>query len=130
MGQGNAAENRQESSRHGRIESVLSRIRPVLQTEGVRVEILDVGDSGASVAVTGLRPTCASGPLTMHTGLVELLREEIPDFGELRLVLDAGNRDRHARTRLSGRQAEAALLPRPPQRPVLIGDSERMRAVL
>jgi Fe-S cluster biogenesis protein NfuA len=69
-----------------RIEAVLDRIRPSLLADGVSVELVDVGESGASVRFTGLCEQCASAPLTMHTGLSEVLREEIPGFGELRLV--------------------------------------------
>ena len=79
------------SFRHGQIEAVLSRVRPFLQADGVDVELIDVRDNGASVRLTGLCPECASAPLSMHTGLVELLRDEIPTFGDLRLVLDANH---------------------------------------
>ncbi len=134
MGQENADETGRLPARHLLIESVLSRIRPGLKADGVRVEILDVGDSGASLSVTGLHPTCASGPLTMHTGLVDLIREEIPDFGELRLVHDGRSRDRPAWARAcrpaeAAENAEAGSAPAAPGL-VLIGDGTRMRAVL
>jgi len=69
-----------------RIEAVLDRIRPLLQTDGVDVELIDVRDDVASVRFTGLCSQCGGAALTMHTGLSELLRQEIPEFGELRLV--------------------------------------------
>ena len=69
-----------------RIEAVLNRIRPLLHQDGIGVELVDVRADGASVHLTGLSSQCAGAPLTMHTGLSELLREAIPEFGELRLV--------------------------------------------
>jgi Fe-S cluster biogenesis protein NfuA len=69
-----------------RIEAVLNRIRPVLQADGADIELVDLREGGASVRLTGLCGRCAAAPLTVHDGLSELLREEIPGFGELRLV--------------------------------------------
>ena len=68
------------------IEAVLDRIRPVLRADGADVELVDVLSSGASVRFTGLCGQCVSAPLTMHTGLTEILREEVPGFGVLRIV--------------------------------------------
>lgn len=69
-----------------RIEAVLNRIRPLLQADGADVELVDVQDEGAGVRFTGLCSQCGAAPLMLHTGLSELLREEIPEFDELRLV--------------------------------------------
>jgi Fe-S cluster biogenesis protein NfuA len=69
-----------------RIEAVLNRIRPVLQADGANVELLEVRADGASVHFTGLCGQCGTAPMTMHTGLSEILREEIREFSELRLV--------------------------------------------
>lgn len=69
-----------------RIEVVLNRIRPFLQADGADVELVDVREGCVSVRFTGLCLQCAAAPLTMHEGLSEVLREEIPEFGELRLV--------------------------------------------
>jgi Fe-S cluster biogenesis protein NfuA len=68
------------------IEAVLRRIRPILQTDGADVELFDVWVDGASVRFTGLCGQCASAALNMHTGLSEILHEEIPEFAELRVV--------------------------------------------
>ena len=69
-----------------RIEAVLNRIRPILREDGIGVELVDVRADGASVHLTGLCSQCAGAPLTLHTGLSEVLRDAIPEFGELRLV--------------------------------------------
>jgi Fe-S cluster biogenesis protein NfuA len=68
-----------------RIEAVLDRIRPFLLADGAGVELVEVRKDGASVRFTGLCE-CASAPLNMHTGLNEILHEEFPGFGDLRLV--------------------------------------------
>ena len=68
------------------ILSVLDRIRPILQADGMNVELIDVQDNNARVRLTGLCARCASAPLTMQAGLEEALRQEIRDFGELQLV--------------------------------------------
>jgi len=74
------------SAERARIEAVLNRIRPFLRADGADVELIDVQKNGASVRFTGFCGQCVSAPLTMHTGLTDLLRGEIPGFGVLRVV--------------------------------------------
>jgi Fe-S cluster biogenesis protein NfuA len=69
-----------------RIEIVLNRIRPLLQADGLEVELVEVRDNGASVRLTGLCVACGTAPLNFHAGLAEMLREDIEGFGELRLT--------------------------------------------
>ena len=68
-----------------RIEAALNRIRPILQSDGADIELVDVQTDCVSVRLIGL-DQCKTVPLLMHMGLSEVLREEIPDFGELRIV--------------------------------------------
>ena len=68
-----------------RIEAVLDRIRPFLQADGADIQLVDVWTDCISVRLIGLGQ-CKSAALSMHMGLSEVLREEILDFGELRLV--------------------------------------------
>lgn len=70
------------------ILSVLDRIRPLLQADGVNVELIEVQDNNARVRLTGLNAGCAGAPLMLQAGLEEALRQEIRDFGELRLVYE------------------------------------------
>jgi Fe-S cluster biogenesis protein NfuA len=70
------------------ILALLDRIRPLLQADGISVELLDVQDRNARIRLTGLCDRCASASLTMQTGLEEMLRGEIRDFGELELVVE------------------------------------------
>jgi len=74
------------SAERARIETVLNRIRPLLRADGADVELIDVQKNGASVRFTGFCGQCVSAPLTMHTGLTDVLRAEIPDFDLLRIV--------------------------------------------
>lgn len=69
-----------------RIEAVLDRIRPLLRADGLDVVLIDVRRDGATVHFSGVDHACSSAPLMLHTGLSEALREEIPGFGELRVV--------------------------------------------
>jgi Fe-S cluster biogenesis protein NfuA len=69
-----------------RIEIMLNRIRPLLQADGVDVELVEVRDNGASVRLTGLCARCGTGPLNFYTGLEAMLHEEIEGFGELRFA--------------------------------------------
>ena len=71
---------------------VLDRIRPVLQADGMDVELLDVQDKNARIRLTGLCATCGSAPLMLQSGLEEALRQDILDFGELQLVLEPAER--------------------------------------
>ena len=68
-----------------RIEAVLDRIRPFLQADGADIQLVDVWTNCISVRLIGLGQ-CKTAPLSIHMGLSDVLREEIPDFGELRLV--------------------------------------------
>ena len=70
------------------ILNVLDRIRPILEADGLNVELMDVQDKNARVRLTGLCARCASAPLTLQAGLEEVLRQEIHDFGELQLVFE------------------------------------------
>ena len=77
-----------EWSRVEAILGVLDRIRPILRADGMEVELMDVQDNNALIRLTGICPKCASGRLTMQTGLEEALRVAIRDFGELQLVFE------------------------------------------
>jgi Fe-S cluster biogenesis protein NfuA len=72
--------------------AVLDRIRPILQADGMNVELLDVQDKNARIRLTGLCARCGSAGLMLQSGLEEALRQEIRDFGELQLVYEAGAR--------------------------------------
>ena len=70
------------------ILGVLDSIRPILRADGGDVELLEVQAKGARIRLTGLCARCPSARLTMQTGLEEVLRMAIRDFGELQLVVE------------------------------------------
>ena len=84
------SEDNIEWARIQAILAVLDRIRPVLQADGMNVELIDVQDKNVHVRLTGLCAMCASARLMLQSGLEEVLRQQIPDSGELQLVFEAG----------------------------------------
>ena len=69
-----------------RIEAVLERVRPFLQADGGDIELLQVDGTCADVRLTGMCAGCPSAHMTLHVGVEMALREEIPEFGTLRLI--------------------------------------------
>ena len=68
------------------IESVLGRIRPLLQADGGDIELVDVGERKAYVRLSGKCAGCPSSHLTLHLGVETAIRDVLPDFEELILV--------------------------------------------
>lgn len=68
-----------------RVESVLVRIRPFLQADGGDIQLLDVEGNSAWVRLTGMCAGCPSAHMTLHLGVEEALRTEMPEFGSLLL---------------------------------------------
>jgi Fe-S cluster biogenesis protein NfuA len=69
-----------------RVESVLSQVRPFLQTDGGDIELMAVTGNSADVRLTGMCAGCPSAHMTLHVGVEAAIREEIPEFETLRLV--------------------------------------------
>jgi Fe-S cluster biogenesis protein NfuA len=69
-----------------RIEAVLDRVRPFLQADGGDVELVSVEGNSAAVRLTGMCAGCPSAHMTLHVGIEEALRSEIPEFGTLRVA--------------------------------------------
>jgi Fe-S cluster biogenesis protein NfuA len=68
------------------VESVLERIRPLLQADGGDIELVRVFENSASVRLTGMCSGCPSAHLTLHMGVEMALRQEIREFEELQLL--------------------------------------------
>lgn len=71
---------------HDRVETVLARIRPMMQAEGGDIELVELDGNNARVRFTGICASCPSAHLTLHMGVETALRAEIEEFGELSLV--------------------------------------------
>jgi Fe-S cluster biogenesis protein NfuA len=69
-----------------RVESVLDRIRPMMQADGGDVELVDVHGNCARVRLTGMCAGCPSAHMTLYMGIEMALREEIAEFEELQVV--------------------------------------------
>ena len=69
-----------------RVQSVLDRIRPLMQADGGDIELVDVSGNNASVRLTGMCSGCPSAHLTLQMGVEVALREEIQEFEELQVV--------------------------------------------
>ncbi len=69
-----------------RVEAVLDRIRPFMQADGGDIELLDVAGNSADVKLTGMCAGCPSAHMTLYLGVETALREEIPEFENLRLI--------------------------------------------
>ncbi|MGB2716566.1 MAG: NifU family protein [Vicinamibacterales bacterium] len=69
-----------------RVESVLNRIRPMLQADGGDIELVDVQGNIARVRLTGMCSGCPSAHMTLYMGVEMALRDEISEFEELQIV--------------------------------------------
>lgn len=61
------------------VQSVLDKIRPVLQRDGGDVELVDVKDGVVSVRLTGACKGCPMSQMTLKNGIEKYLRKEIPE---------------------------------------------------
>jgi Fe-S cluster biogenesis protein NfuA len=69
-----------------RVQTVLDRIRPLLQSDGGDIELVDVRGNGARVRLAGMCAGCPSAHMTLYMGIEAALREEIREFEELEVV--------------------------------------------
>jgi Fe-S cluster biogenesis protein NfuA len=69
-----------------RVQTVLDRIRPLLQADGGDIELVEVIDNKARVRLTGNCVGCPIAQVTLNAGVETALREEIPDLEELLVV--------------------------------------------
>jgi Fe-S cluster biogenesis protein NfuA len=69
-----------------RVESVLNRIRPLMQADGGDIELVEVRGNSARVRLTGMCSGCPSAHLTLYVGVETALKDEISEFEQLLLV--------------------------------------------
>jgi Fe-S cluster biogenesis protein NfuA len=65
------------------VDAVLDRIRPLLQSDGGDIELVDVIGNTARIRLTGRCAGCPSAYMTLHAGVERVLRQEIGDFEQL-----------------------------------------------
>jgi Fe-S cluster biogenesis protein NfuA len=68
------------------IESVLGRIRPMMQADGGDIEVVEIQGNSAHIRLTGMCAGCPSAQMTLYVGVEMVLRDEIKDFEELVVV--------------------------------------------
>lgn len=63
-----------------KVETVLDKVRPMLQSDGGDVELVDVTDAGiVQVRLTGACKGCPMSQMTLKNGIERLILKEIPE---------------------------------------------------
>ena len=67
-----------------KIEDVLKKIRPSLQSDGGDVQLVEVTPEGiVKVKLTGACDGCPMGQMTLKMGIEKILRQEVPEVKEV-----------------------------------------------
>jgi Fe-S cluster biogenesis protein NfuA len=65
---------------HQRVEQVINRIRPAVQSDGGDVELVEVTKEGiARIRLHGACVGCPSSSMTLHMGIERGIREKVPE---------------------------------------------------
>ena len=63
-----------------RVEAVIERIRPAVQSDGGDLELVNVTDEGVvQIRLLGACIGCPSSGMTLHMGIERNVREKIPE---------------------------------------------------
>ena len=69
-----------EQSIYRRVEQVIERIRPAVQSDGGDLELVAVTDEGVvQVRLHGACIGCPSSGMTLHMGIERNVREKVPE---------------------------------------------------
>lgn len=67
-----------------RLEAVLDKIRPAIQSDGGDVELVNIReDNVVEVRLTGACKGCPMATLTLKAGIERIVKEEIPEVKEV-----------------------------------------------
>ena len=68
-----------------RVEKVLEKIRPYIQSDGGDISLVSVDEASGIVKVTlsGACGTCPSSTATLKGGVERMMRQEIPEIKEV-----------------------------------------------
>ncbi len=70
-----------------RVESVLGKVRPLLQRDGGDVELIDVQDDGVvKVRLTGACSGCPMSTMTLKNAIEETIKKEVPEVKSVEQV--------------------------------------------
>ncbi|MCJ2164923.1 MULTISPECIES: NifU family protein [unclassified Pseudodesulfovibrio] len=63
-----------------KVETVLDKVRPMLQADGGDVELVEITDSGVvRVRLTGACKGCPMSQMTLRNGIERIVLKEIPE---------------------------------------------------
>ena len=63
-----------------RVEQIIERIRPAVQSDGGDLELVDVTDQGVvKIRLHGACVGCPSSTMTLHMGIERNVREKVPE---------------------------------------------------
>ena len=68
------------------MEVALNHVRPMLQSDGGDIELVDVEGSTITLKLVGACSHCSSSTMTMRDGVERVLRDEVPELTEIRLL--------------------------------------------
>jgi Fe-S cluster biogenesis protein NfuA len=70
-----------------RVEAVLEKIRPSLESHGGNIELVEATDDGiVKVRLQGACKGCMGAQMTMKMGVERILKEEIPEIKSVEAV--------------------------------------------
>ncbi|CCQ97689.1 Nitrogen-fixing NifU domain protein [[Clostridium] ultunense Esp] len=70
-----------------KVEEVLDKLRPFIQSDGGDVELLDVEDGIVKLRLLGACGSCPSSTITLKAGIERALMEKVPEVVEVIQVL-------------------------------------------
>jgi Fe-S cluster biogenesis protein NfuA len=69
-----------------KVQTVMDKIRPMLQADGGDVELVDVENGIVKVRLTGACKGCPMSQMTLKNGIERLLKKEIPEIKSVESV--------------------------------------------
>ena len=69
-----------------KVQVVLERIKPALESDGGSIELVRTEENSARVRLVGACATCPSSMMTLTMGVERALQTEIPEFDQLHAV--------------------------------------------
>ena len=80
-------EGEAEAPLYDRVNEIIELIRPMIQTDGGDIELVDVTDDGVvSVRFQGACIGCPSSSITLHMGIERQLKARIPEVTAVQAV--------------------------------------------
>ncbi len=69
-----------------KVQTVINKIRPMLQADGGDVELVEVENGIVKVRLTGACKGCPMSQMTLKNGIERLLKKEIPEVKSVESV--------------------------------------------